>query len=412
MRRNEIILLREFIVTQSNFWTLFPGIFGLLALSSGVERLFSAKTLLVISLSLLPFFLYIVRERLKLFAFLVAAHAAVPAILAVMPMSDEKTRGVCVGLSVGFSLYSLFLRLRGGLREDPCMPPAFAVVFAGVCFFILQYYGQGRWKNLIYVTLILTIALHFLRVYIEGYLSFLALNEDSAAHIPEKEMFRSGIRLTAGYTLAGAVILITTADVTWFRGVLRFFSLILRGIVAFLFQFLPLEDEYVEQNIPAPPGGANMDLPIGKGTPFWLWDVLGYTAVALVVLALLAALWKMMRMLVLNLRANWKKDVYRMSADGVLENLDTRERLDFARQRPRRTGRLSGFLSVEMQIRRLYRRQAVSSKLGAERLSRMTARECADSLEMPEIALIYEKARYGNQTCGKADLKEMKTYVR
>jgi hypothetical protein len=313
---------------------------------------------------------------------------------------------------MGFVLYSVYLRLHDGSWEDRGLPPIFAVVFAGVCLFVLQYYHYGQWRSLLYAVVIWAIALYFLISYIESYLNFLMVNEGSASHIPEKEIFRSGMRLTIGYTLCGSLVLMATADITWFKSLLHLIAYGLRSIVAFLFRFISLQEEYPESAGETGSGIANVELPDVSGESFWLWDVLGYLAFALVVAALLIAAYKGLRSLLHQIRENWGKLQQTPGEDGTFSGEDVREQLVSVRTKNQRRKSLWGFLSVNEQIRRLYRRRAVQMESDADKLRRMTARECADRIQVPEIARIYEKARYSGQECSQTDLKEMKMYVR
>lgn len=410
MRRTGIVLLREFLVTQLNFWTLFPAAFLLQTLIRGGNHTVGILSLLPIGL--LPFFLYLFRRYLQKPLLFLAAHAGVLAGIVIWSGPDSVTHGIYIFLTVGFVGYSFYLRLHDGMWEDRNLPPVFAAVLAGICLSILQHYGQDGWKYLIYASLILVLSLYFPVTYIENYLNFLIVNSSSASHIPEREIFGSGIRLTAGYTLAGAVFLMAVADIAWFRNVLRLFVLGLRGILMLLFYFFPTKDVPEEESAWEAVQGGGSGLPIPEGEGFWLWDVIGYMVFGLFLLALCVTLWKKLRFLAHIMRERWGIRFRGEETAVFPDETDEREKIAPVRRGKKRMGRVLGFLSIEEQIRRLYRRRAMQAQPDTGKLKFMTARECAAELRTPELAAVYEKARYSGLPCGRTDLKEMKAYVR
>lgn len=410
MRRTGIVLLRELLVTQLNFWTLFPAAFLLQILIRGGNH--TAEILSLLALGLLPFSLYLFRRYLQKPVLFLAAHAGVLLGIFLWSGPDSVTHGIRVLLTAGFVGYSFYLRLHDGMWEDRNLPPAFAAVLAGICLSILQYYGQEGWKYFIYASLILALSLYFPVTYIENYLNFLTVNSSSASHIPEREIFGSGIRLTAGYTLAGAVFLMAVADIAWFRNILRLFSLGLRGLLILLFHIVPTKDAPdVDSSGGGAPGGAG-GIPIPEGEAFWLWDVIGYMAVVLFLLALCVTLWKTFRFFVRTMRERFGIRFREEETADFPEVSDEREKIAPGRRGKKRVVRHLGFPSIEEQIRRLYRRRAMQAQPDIGKLKIMTARECAEELQTPELAAVYEKARYSGLPCSRTDLKEMKAYVR
>ena len=77
----------------------------------------------------------------------------------------------------------------------------------------------------------------------------------------------------------------------------------------------------------------------------------------------------------------------------------------------RGTGFFRQFTPVE-RIRRMYKKQVLSgSPEGAkkEKIPFMTARECVEKLSLPDMAGIYEKARYSDSEVTAEDVKKMKS---
>jgi hypothetical protein len=72
------------------------------------------------------------------------------------------------------------------------------------------------------------------------------------------------------------------------------------------------------------------------------------------------------------------------------------------------------FLNNSEKIRKMYRKRILRNKssivgdLSAEELTYLTAKECCDKIHADRLKLIYEKARYSNETITAEDVKIVK----
>ena len=408
MKRNGIILLRELLVTQMNYWALFPVMLTLLILSGVMQENAAQVLLWCLIMSFLPFALYFLRQYLTSPAIFMALHIGIVVFLHMVLGGSGMIRFVSVGMGVVFIANSLYLRLRFDTYEDKALSPVGAVLIAGGCFFLLQYQGQAQWKGLVCFLLIMVLCLYFLVYYIDKYLSFLSVNEGSAGHIPEREIFRSGMKLALGYTLLGALFLFLTADVTWLRAVTELLKQVLVAFVSIIiYLFMSMDGNMEPRQIQGGQGGGPL-FPNDASESYWLWNALTVIALLAIGIGLTAAAYKGIRSAIRYLRGNWDSDFKEEKPHQETENTDKRERLQTDGFRRRRGRLLPELLSVNERVRRLYRKQALRLGTDSERLRRITARECAGELQMPVMGETYEKARYSGQECTAAELRRMK----
>ncbi|MDE7252187.1 MAG: DUF4129 domain-containing protein [Acetatifactor sp.] len=408
MRRTKIILLRELLVTQMNFWALFPVMLTLFILSGVMQGNVVPVLIWCLMLSLLPFALYFLRQYVMSPGIFMTLHIGIIVFLHLVLAGSGMIRFASVGMGIVFIVNSIYLRLRFDKDEDKAMPPIGAVLIAGVCFFLLQNQGLLQWKGLICFLLILVLCLYFLIYYIEKYMNFLSVNEGSAGHIPEKEIFRSGMKLALGYTVLGALILFLTADITWLNGITDLLKKVLIAfvsIVIYLFMSMgkPMELQYQQSG----QGGGPL-FPNDSSESFWLWDALTVIALLAIGVGITIAAYKGIRSAIHYLHGNWEHKFQETQTAQLSDDNDRRERLQTDGIRKKRGRLLPRFLSINERVRRLYQKQALRLGTEADQLRRMTARECAGRLQMPVLGETYEKARYSGQECTTAELRRMK----
>ncbi len=408
MKRRGVILLREILVTQMNFWAFFPVILTIFAFAGALPEQRLPLGVCCLFLSLLPFALFFVRLYVQNPMLFMIVHAVIVILLYLLPGGNTLLRPVSVILGTGFIVYSLYLRLRYAAWEDRGMTPLGCVLIASGCFFFLQNMGKARWRGLIGAVLILVLCLYFLVYYIESYLNFLLVNEGCTGQIPEREIFLSGIRLAGGYTLCGAVLLFMTSGITWLAGALRLLRQAFVSIIGAVLQLFSFENKVEEASNAVLNRTENQAfLPI-EGDAFWLWDVLAYGMLLLIAVGMLYALCKGIGYAILYLQGHWGERAQESETVPAPDSPDVRERL-YPDGKGRKTlRRFWGVLSVNERVRRLYRRQALQLGIHPARLRRMTARECAGRMDNPLLAQIYEKARYSGLECTPADLRQMK----
>lgn len=403
VKQEKIILLKEFLITQMNHWALFP----LVVTAAGLTEMSYVPLWQWILCSLATFVLFLVRRYTNHFLILAASHVCVWGCFWFMPFPNLILKAVLMLYLTVYLLYSVFLRLRDGGRMDGNIHPGIAVAVTAGAFILQHYHGRADWDSFYVVSLILFIGLFFLHYYLERYLRFLAVNESSTGHIPEQEIFRSGLGLAAVYTAAGMLFLLLTSNIGWVRQI----WLVFKRLLVWLLHFLPAgtaaEEPMAAAEEPAQQGGGLP--PVEAGEPFWLWVLLEKLFMAAFFILIAAvALWGLFR-LVKFLAARFRVGL-RVESPELEAVRDVREKCGIERRRTEKKPFLA-FLSPQERIRRIYKRRvwAARGELAGdgspEVLNTLTARECGNKLEAEELAEVYEKARYSNEPCMPEDIK-------
>lgn len=413
MKKDNLLALRELLLTQLNYWAFFPLVVTCYVLiRNGVPDAAYPSFRWWAALSVVPFLLYFVRIRCKILLLFLILHCA-PVLLAYwIPVEFVAYRVLFVAVMLGFTAYSFYLRFATDERLDQGMNPIAAVCLAGGCVFLQHYLKFTQWDSLCINVLIVTLGLYFVSSWLSSYLNFLLVNKGSASHIPERAMFASGLRLSALYTLLGMAVLAATANFEWLRAVLGTVWEIIRSALAWVFSHFHYEAEYEEGLQETQEAAETGELLLGEAEdPFWLWTVLEYLAYLALAVGLVWVLYIGIRRLIRFIRANWGVQRRMLLADtDTAAGIDVHEKIETLRSAATGEERRGLFdrLSPRERIRRLYRKQAA----GLENAAFVTARECGAALELPEMAQVYEAARYSLRECTAADVKRMKEACR
>ena len=153
-------------------------------------------------------------------------------------------------------------------------------------------------------------------------------------------------------------------------------------------------------------------LPVGEA--FWLWELLEYAAVILFFCGCACVLFRAVKWLIRYVKEKFdsnKTDSGNIHT-GQEDVFDVREkcRIEKKEHNGSRAGLFQRFTPVE-RVRRLYKKRVLSGRLEKEdrdKLKYMTARECGDALSLPDMAGLYEQARYSDRETTAEDVKRMK----
>lgn len=412
MKKENLLVLRELFVTQMNYWSFFPLIVTCMVLiGNSVPGAAAPGMAWWAAFCVVPFLLYLVRVKCKFLLLFLLLHCVPTALAFSVPVSHSAYRALFICVMLGFSVYSFCLRLMTEDRLDRGMNPVAAVGMSGVCVYFLHYLRVTGWDSLCINVLIGTLGLYFVASWVDSFLNFLLVNKGSAGHIPERAMFRSGLGMSALYTLLGMAVLLVTANFAWLRAVLGTLWEIFRRTLVWIFSYFHFEPESEELVQETQDAAGEAALALEGGETFWLWIVLEYVAYIALAVGLVWALAVGTRRLLRFVRENWVGMRHLLPADGDAEGAsDLHEKLgsDMGAYRERKTGSLLERLTPRERIRRLYRKQAA----GLERVALLTARECETALELPGMAELYEKARYSGADCTTEDVKRMKAVCR
>ncbi len=412
MKKEPIVLLREFLVTQMNHWILFFVGATVLGLVNVKEPVFWKWAVF----SAVPLLYFVVRRYTDRFLIFVVSHITVIAACVLLPCDSLTERILYCLLLTGYTVASVYFRISKADRFDAVLPMAVPILLAGACTFLLHHYRRElNWERYFVVPLILFFGCNFLRIYLEQYLHFLEVNKSSTGHIPMREMFLNGmvqvLLISAGMT----GILLLTSDIGWVSQIVSVLKKALIIVMRWLFRGsgdeelsdIPVSEtpEHTQGSGPAMPVTDN-----GGASTFWLileqvfLFAAGLAFVALCIFLLYLLLRHIYRIFCKRMDREKKENGY---------SGEIRERCEAEPEKKQKSASF-GVLSVRARIRRLYKKEVWDGrwrlKAGSEpeKLKRMTARECAEMLERSALASVYEKARYSDEDCTAEDLRRAK----
>lgn len=404
----KLIIGKAFIVTQMNHWIFFTiGITFMGFAGSGKPDILRFGLL-----SLLPFLLFLIRRYCNKFLAFAGLHIMAAVLMFVLLKGSMVSTVIFTIYVLGYALASFLLRVHTQDRQESPIMPVVAVAVAGGMLFLQHFQGQKDWDHYYVIALIVFIGLYFVHHYLEHFQRFLMVNDSSTGHIPEQEMFRTGIRLVCLYTVFGVLVLFLSSYIGWLSGLLSPVKDGLLWLVGMFFGLFGTKGE--EQEIYSQTEVIRQEemLPIEPGKTFWLWQVLEKVFLTVIVCLLAAAVVYGVVQLFLFLRERFRHRL-RKKEEELEQGIDVREKVDIIR---RSSGKRDffAFLSPKERIRRIYKKRVLEGKSllvgeGEFRLlNGYTARECGKRLEAEMLASVYEKARYSGEECTAEDVKAAK----
>lgn len=458
MKKERIIIARDFCITQMNHWILYTIIMTALGIC-GVSR---PSLWLWALLSLVPFVMFLARRYFDAFWQILVSHGAVLGLTFLLPAPDQVQKIVSLVLVAGYVMYSLYLRLhvsemadtfvgessisisqspeplpvKDGDRMDRKLNPWIALLLSVAAMSLRHYQGQislgdemlegfgAAFKLTAQVNLdryyigavVLFFGLYCLEYYMEHYLYFLQVNDSSTGHMPAGEIFRSGMGLTCIYTGVGVVVMLLVSHVEWLAGVGAY----VKRFLQWLFSLLPQSEttiveeetrEQVQENV-------NMleQLGLEEGKSSIIWEVLERIvmiagAIALVVLVV----WVSYRLFCyLKEKFSIRAHVDQRTMEAVV---DVRESCAIEKTKKEKRP-MWEFLTNAGRIRRIYKKEVLKSlpspnaggrlldrKITREGIQAMTASEWGQAADKEALAAVYEKVRYSNEECTAEDVR-------
>lgn len=416
MSRNVITYLREFVVTQMNHWVLFPIFLMLAGLLQSFGVYYGAPNIFVwLAIGILPFVFYFLRLKLHKFWLLVMWHLAVIVIFGYLIGNFTGSDTLLYLLfCVGYGIYSLYLRMSRWDFQDVEFIMPLAVAFSLIASIFVHRFGDFSWDSYFICALILVFGHYFFCSYLDNYLTFIDLNENTTGHIPEREIFVSGGLLVLFFTMGSMFLLFLISGVEWLQGILDILKEICLTVLRFLVSLFPIkETAKTPQSVPDalnPIIGDHPELPLED--PSFLWDVLFYIVTVAIFCGILFSIFRLLKRLIRFIKSRM--------ADGIDNSViiigqvsDVREKCDVKSGVQRNGAGKTSFwksLSPKERIRKIYKKHILM--MGRTNPGLLTAREWGVLLKETDMSDIYEKARYSKEICTLEDLRQMKEAVK
>ena len=453
MKRNKIEFFQEFLVTQMNHFIFYPLVMTIVVLLSGLVTPVRPGIGVWFLGGLLSLLFYKARCYCKRFLPFLSIHLGVVLFVLVLLhfhsflpdvffscWDSVLNRGTFLLAVVSFAVYSFYLRLHEVSAQSNLLPMPLAVGICAGSIYLQHYMQFTEWDSACRFVLILVLGMYFLHYYIKEYLNFLTVNASSTGVLPEKEIFRSGLRLAFGYTLFGAVILTGTSQTGWLKSILQILKQVIYSILRFIFSLFPQsESEIPEIIVEEQVQGGGYEMP-EMGEPGIFWQILEVIACIAILLFVLFCVYQGVLRAIAFIKHAMGRNV-KLSDTELTGIQDVREKCDLGNKpkKKRLSNKPFGFLEPAERIRRIYKKKVESyhplplsetetkskNRYNPERAMFYTAREMEAEMMAGEmeaerkygqkngkgtfhIAEIYEKARYSNETCTAEDVRRMK----
>lgn len=424
VKSERLELIMEILTSQMNHWIFFPLVMtalGLFIKYSGTPADTGPGFLLWAACGLIPVVCFLFRNYVERFWSFVLCHGTViGGMVFLATLLPVHSAILCVVCGALYTLYSFMLRLRedSSVYSDAINPLTALGISVAANFMFHRQDGMPDWDRYYMFILIGVFACYLIIYYLKHYLSFLRVNKSSAGYLPAKEILRSGIGFVLPYTLAGALILILSLNVAWLEPILGGLKEGLKLVLRFLVRLLPNSGNEEEPILSedagyAPEAGMVSLFP---AETFWLWEVLEPLIFIVFICICAYGLIKAMKALVRFLREKFGSRPAKGGLNTGQESVyDIREKCIIEKRESagKEAGLFQRFSPLE-RIRRLYKKRVLSSMTGGskdrdrEALNYMTARECGDRLALPDMADIYERARYSGGEATVEDVRQMK----
>lgn len=421
MNRKAIELLQEFVVIQMNHWVLFTLFLMPMAQLQYMGLSGNPNIGFWAVMGYFPLCFYLLRKHLRNLGFIVLGHlTAVFVLIGLTQAFIQNGRFVYLLFGIGYGVHSLHIRLSRNDMQDVGIFIPLAVGIFVLSSFFTRYLGYHSWDSYYIFALIFVLGLYFFQSYLDNYTGFLLLNESSAGHIPEKEMFASGSVLVLLFSAGSMVLLFLLSNLEWLQGILHLLRTIFLEVLSFLIYLISfmMKDDLISLLMQENPEIEDWQRQLETREPFLLWDILFGIMTVILLCLLLHGLFVVIKRFILFV----KNRIYQ-ETDSTVRMVgyvsDVREKCaSKGSEKGLNLKKLSFWQAFQPRerIRNLYKKHILQAKPadGADNPAwgLFTAREWGLILEEPDMPDIYEKARYSEEVCTAEDVKRMKTAMR
>lgn len=369
-------------------------------------------------LGLVPVLLYFVRVHIGNFLLFFGIHFLVVGVMLFMPV-DGLVKVLLVVLTAGYSVWSIKVRYKSKDNNEDFMIPLFMIPAIAALSMVYTVYTPHEWEALYLTLALIYMGLYFIYYFLNKFQYFMQVNESSAANIPEKEIFSSGMKQTCIFAGAGLLLLVLTANVGWVSFLTSWLGVKIKELLRKFFSGFELPDIAYDPTDPWTQMGdptAGMPATYEKSA---IWLIIEKALLALIGIVLVCML---ILLIMTGIRTLWRVfHTTRSPKERVLHGTrDIREVLAVETRKKRETagGNKLGFLNNRDKVRRFYRKQVLKNKADIigerdkEELAHYTARECCEKFAADDLQIVYEKARYSLDEITSEDVKFAKASVK
>lgn len=362
-------------------------------------------------LLVIPLLFYLAKIKICNFFLFYTLHLAVPIGSIFLPI-HLAPKFLMIFISIVYFVWSIKIGIIARGHGEGVVGPTAMTGVLGVMFLTETFYSQKGWESIYVAMAIIYAAVYCMYIYISRYLDFLVVNENSAANIPEEEIFNKGFRQSFIGIASVVIFLVVFSKVEWFARVDSWIVSWIGNIFVKIFKSLFFEEAETQEEmfstmIEQEP--SDKDMLSEAGEHGWFGSF--FETIILIVGALIV-----IRLLVYGIRYLWQEFNNNSEKEEKTFNrsIDIRETCTIEKSK-KETNNWFSFLNNREKIRKIYRKQVLKNKtaiignLSAEDLGYLTARECCDKFSAEQLQKMYEKARYSVEEIVLGDVKAAKS---
>jgi len=409
VRHNLLNLCREFLIIQINHLVFMAVGIAVMGIMKQENAMFFPWLLV----SVVPLFHYLLRVKISKIYIFFPLQFLIPVLFIFIPIPNIVFKVLVCITAFLYAAWSSMIKINGSEPFDELFQPIFTVIAIGVISIVQSYFGYESWSKYYMGMVFAALLCYFLHVFLERYQNFIHVNQYSASNIPEKAIFKVGLKQSCIYTGLCLILLLLSANLDWFAYVFKAFLYGVLFVVRTLLVWLggdstmDLEPEkIVTENVDT--GGGP---PMSGGTTFLLWRILEYIILPAVTIAIIVAIFYGIFRLLKYIFEKFHR--YSLSQEAIAGGIDVRETVEIEKGE-RGVLKLFSFKNNRDKVRKLFKRYVLKEKnriIGdaeTERLHFITAKECCEKLTAEELSRVYDKARYSEDTITTEDLKVLK----
>lgn len=416
MKEKFRINIRLLMITQLNHWVMAPVVLLLLAIWKNATQIDLPFPLLLWGImGIVPVYFRLLRRKINALPLSLILHLFA---LIALPFAILWARSYWVIYPLGviaYTIYSISYRYAAERADDKLLPAGFSVgMFFLVSVLLLTLKESDKITFLVLLFLPLPIVF-FVCYFLTNLNNYMLVSAETTDGIPKKRIIANGMRtvlifsvlvIIAGVLLGSVASIFLSPDSFLAEAAIGIIRWIVNQIMALLDAiYVPEYLESTERPV--------INLPFAEEGILPLW-----------VNVLLDCLWKCLILglflgIIIFICIKVKNFFRTRKEVHVVEDMegveDIHERILI---KDKKTVFFDRFrrVSAQEKIRRIYKKTAqgnVQKITGGKNpwyLNYLTPRECMDKIESPQLALLYEKARYSQEECSAQDVRDMKMY--
>ena len=408
-RINKLRLIREFLTSQANHWSLFS-VFIFLANIFQHPYPTVAEYICWVLLSFMPWVLYFTRSFCKhffpqLFSYLIFAF-----LVFIIPFESGKLHFACFLLTTCYACISLYRSFQSVEHTALVLPPYITCAITCILLIILSIETEDYSTFPFCVGIIPVCCFYLLRYYVHNFLLFTISNEETSSNMPVDDMFKSGFQVTLAYLTIGTgmmlFIALSTVSTNFFKSIGQFLH---QCFVRFIRRIFPENSEAKQTAFSDQTGNLIPQFKEGSGESWIVWDILSNIIIILTILAILGyILYTFYRIIMFLLKLR----LHLADSEDTSESYYTETHEKLSKTQLKKSNFKHAKKDIKHRIRSIFKHSIMKSELEPHKRKLITAREYVNMNQNYELANLYEKARYSPEECTLEDLKQMQSAYR